>query len=197
MTLIICLIGLLITISLATYCVGKALDIKFKDDYTFVKHTGNGFGDTSWEDTIYAPIIKAVENSSDEKKESSDKHFQYTSLGAFIVFPFVITVKILLTIGKVFHLSYTAVNIIVWYMLFPLAWAAILDYKLHRLILSPMWLLLCIGIIALQRKQFNQFCDTLFKLSQVFIASFGNYYKWSVIICLLVPFLITVILLIA
>ena len=197
MTLIICLIGLLVTISLAAYWVGKALDNKFKDDYTFVNHTGNGFGDTSWEDTKYTPTIKVVENNFEEKKESCDNHFQYTSLGAFIVFPFVITVKVLLAIGKVFHLSYTAVNIIVWYMLFPLAWAAILDYKLHKLILSPMWLLLCIGIIALQRKLFNQFCDMLFKLSQVFIASFGNYYKWSVIICLLVPFLITVILLIA
>lgn len=39
-----------------------------------------------------------------------------------------------MAIGKVFHLSYNAVNIIVWYMIIPLAWAAILDYKLHKMI---------------------------------------------------------------
>lgn len=113
----------------------------------------------------------------------------------FVTVLFTFTVKILLETGKVFHLSYNAVNIIIWYMILPLGWAAILDYKLHRLILSPMWLLLCIGIIVLQRKKFNQFCDTMFKLSQIFISSFGNYYLWSVIICLLVPLLITSLLL--
>ena len=112
-----------------------------------------------------------------------------------IIFLFAQTVKVLLFIGKVFHLSYNAVNIIIWYMILPLGWAAILDYKLHRLILSPMWLFLCIGIIVLQRKKFNQFCDTMFKLSQIFISSFGNYYLWSVIICLLIPLLITLVLL--
>lgn len=196
MTLIICLIGLLITILLAAYCIGKALDIKFKDDCTFTNHTGNGFSDSSWGDTIYMTMVKAIENRYDKKDESYNNRFQYTLLGAFIIFPFVLTVKVLLFIGKLFHLSYNAVNIIVWYMLLPLVWTAILDYKLHKIILSPMWLLICIGIIILQRKKFNQFCDTLFKLSQVFIASFGNYYKWSVIICLLVPLLITVVLLI-
>ena len=69
-------------------------------------------------------------------KKNRDTNFQYVPLGAIIAFPFAITVKILLAIGKVFHLSYNAVNIIVWYMLLPLAWAAILDYKLHKLILS-------------------------------------------------------------
>ena len=109
----------------------------------------------------------------------------------FVTVLFTFTVKILLAIGKVFHLSYNAVNIIIWYMLLPLGWTVILDYKLHRLILSPIWLLLCIGIIVLQRKKFNQFCNTMFRLSQIFIASFGNYYLWSVIICLLIPLVIT------
>ena len=127
--------------------------------------------------------------------KNKNTNFQHVPWGALIVFPFTLTVKILLTIGKVFHLSYNAVNIIVWYMIIPLAWAAILDYKLHKIILSPMWLLLCLGIIILQRKKFNQFCDTMFRLSQIFISSFGNYYLWSVIICLLLPILITAVLL--
>ena len=127
--------------------------------------------------------------------ENKNTNFQYIPLGSFINIPFTLTVKILLAIGRVFHLTYNAVNIIVWYMLLPLAWVGILDYKPHKLILSPLWLLLCISIVILQRKKFNQFCDTMFKLSQIFIASFGNYYLWSVIICLIVPLLITAVLL--
>ena len=127
--------------------------------------------------------------------KNKNTNFQYIPLGSFINIPFTLTVKILLAIGRVFHLTYNAVNIIVWYMLLPLAWVGILDYKPHKLILSPLWLLLCISIVILQRKKFNQFCDTMFKLSQIFIASFGNYYLWSVIICLIVPLLITAVLL--
>ena len=95
--------------------------------------------------------------------------------------PFAITARVLLQVGKLLHLSYNAVNIIVWYMLLPLAWAAILDYKLHQVLFAPVWILFCIGIIVLQRKQFNKFCDLMFRLSQEFILSFGNYYLWSVI----------------
>lgn len=116
---------------------------------------------------------------------------------ALVKVPFALTAKALLQMGKVFHLSYNAVNIIVWYMLLPLAWAAILDYKLHQLLFAPTWLLLCLGCIFLQRKRFGKFCDTLFKLSQVFILSFGDYCLWSVLICLLVPVVITAVLLIA
>lgn len=114
-----------------------------------------------------------------------------------VTVPFNLTVKVLLFIGKVFHLSYNAVNIIIWYMIFPMFWMAILDYKLHRILFVPIWLLLCFGLGYVQRKKFNRFCDLLFKLSQEFILSFGNYYLWSVIICLLVPLLITIALLIA
>ncbi len=114
-----------------------------------------------------------------------------------VTVPFVLTARGLLTIGKALHLSYNAVNIIVWYMLLPLAWAAILDYKLHQVLFAPTWLLLCIGCIVIQRKRFNKFCDTLFRLSQIFILSFGDYYLWSVLICLLVPVVITIVLLIA
>ena len=114
-----------------------------------------------------------------------------------VTVPFNLTVKVLLFIGKVFHLSYNAVNIIIWYMTFPMFWMAILDYKLHQILFVPIWLLLCLGLGYVQRKKFNRFCDLLFKLSQEFILSFGNYYLWSVIICLLIPLLITIALLIA
>lgn len=78
-----------------------------------------------------------------------------------VTVPFNLTVKVLLFIGKVFHLSYNAVNIIIWYMIFPMFWMAILDYKLHRILFVPIWLLLCLGLGYVQRKKFNRFCDLL------------------------------------
>ena len=114
-----------------------------------------------------------------------------------VTVPFDLTVKVLLFIGKVFHLSYNAVNIIIWYMIFPMFWMAILDYKFHRILFVPIWLLLGLGLGYVQRKKINRFCDLLFRLSQEFILSFGNSYLWSVIICLLIPLLITIALLIA
>lgn len=114
-----------------------------------------------------------------------------------VIMPFAITAKTLLYIGKRCHLTYNAINIIVWYVLLPLPWAGILDYKLHQLIFAPFWILLCIGIGIVQHKRLNKFYDELFKLSQMFILLFGNYYLWSVVICLLIPVLITIVLLIA
>ena len=110
---------------------------------------------------------------------------------------FSVTAKTLLHVGMLFHLTYNAINVIVWYALLPLAWAAILDYKLHQIFFAPCWALLCIGVGILQRKQFNNFCNELFKLSQQFIILFGNYCTWSVIICLLIPIAITILLLLA
>ena len=111
--------------------------------------------------------------------------------------PFIITAQTLLYIGRKFHLTYTVINIIVWYALLPLLWAGILDHKLHQFLFAPSWFLLCMGVGIMQRKKFNTFCDELFKLSQQFILLFGNYYLWSVIICLLLPLLVTAVLLIA
>lgn len=114
-----------------------------------------------------------------------------------VTVPFALTARSLLLVGKACHLSYNAVNIIVWYMLLPLLWSAILDYKLHQVLFAPTWFLLCLGCIIIHRKRFNKFCDTLFRLSQIFILSFGDYYLWSVLICLLVPIVITTVLLVA
>lgn len=118
-------------------------------------------------------------------------------LKTLVVIPFALTYKALVAIAKLFHLTYNAINIIVWYALLPLLWAGILDYKLHQVLFLPTWLLLCIGTGIMQRRKFNTFCDELFRLSQQFIMLFGNYYIWSVIICLLIPICITIVLLIA
>lgn len=100
------------------------------------------------------------------------------------------TAEMLIWAGRTFRLSYNEANIIVWYMFLPLLWAAILDFRLHRMLLAPTWLLLCAGVVCYRR--FGKLCDRLFVLSQRFILLFGDYYLWSVIICLLLPVLITV-----
>lgn len=123
------------------------------------------------------------------------KNFKLATLLVFL--PFAITARALFKIGRVCHISYNAINIIVWYMILPLVWAGILDYKLHQVLFAPAWLLLCIGVGIIQRKNFNLFCDKLFKISQLFILLFGNYYLWSVIICLIIPIVITTLLIIA
>lgn len=117
------------------------------------------------------------------------------TLYLFFILVFDLTVRGLLEIGKILHLSYKEVNVIIWYMLLPLLWAAILDHKLHQVLFAPIWLMLCLGCIVVQHKRLYGFCNTLFRLSQEFILSFGMYYLWSVIICLLVPIGITTILL--
>lgn len=122
------------------------------------------------------------------------KNFSSYLYSILVDIPFALTVKVLMQIGELLHLSYNAVNIIVWYMLLPLAWAAVLDYKLHQILFAPVWFLLCTGTVVYQRKQFNKFCDILFRLSQEFILVFGNYYLWSVIICLIIPLLLTFLL---
>lgn len=114
-----------------------------------------------------------------------------------VVIPFALTYKALVCIAKLFHLTYKAINIIVWYALLPLLWAGILDHKLHQVLFVPAWAIFCIGVGILQRKQWNKFCDTMFRLSQEFIILFGNYWLWSVLICLLLPAIITIVLLMA
>lgn len=45
MVLIVCFFILLISLLVGAYCVGKGLDIKYKDDYLFTHHPSNTFGE--------------------------------------------------------------------------------------------------------------------------------------------------------
>lgn len=110
---------------------------------------------------------------------------------------FGLTVLILRLIAKVIYLSYNEVNVIVWYMALPILWAVMLDYKLHIIAFSPLWLASCIALAIIQRKRFKKFCDNLFTISQMFLLNFGNYYISSVIVCLIIPIAFTVILALA
>lgn len=58
MSVIICLIGLLLSLALAVLGIGKGLDYKYKDECSFIYYRGNGFCDIYDPDPNYKPIIK-------------------------------------------------------------------------------------------------------------------------------------------
>lgn len=65
MILGICLLILLITVFLAAYFIGKALDLKYKDDHLFTNISGNGFGYSFTDDKDEFVIKDKIDN---EKK---------------------------------------------------------------------------------------------------------------------------------
>lgn len=101
--------------------------------------------------------------------------------------------KSLQSIARILHLSYNEINIIVYYLLIPLSWCIMSDcligMPITTLLLVAVW-----AVIFLKVKSFSEWCDKGFKLSQRFICFFGEYVKYSVIICVFIPVLIYVVL---
>ena len=101
--------------------------------------------------------------------------------------------KSLQSIARILHLSYNEINIFVYYLLIPLSWCIMLDcligMPITTLLLVAVW-----AVIFLKVKSFSEWCDKGFKLSQRFICLFGEYVKYSVIICVFIPVLIYAVL---
>ena len=87
-------------------------------------------------------------------------------------------------------LTYNEVNILVYYLIIPLTWTVMLDLILCKPITPPLLILVWVGIFIATRGQFRQWCDKAFVLSQHFIRFFGEYVKYSVVICVIVPIII-------
>ena len=107
--------------------------------------------------------------------------------------------NIFIWLSKKTHLSYNAVNIIVYYMLVPLTWAMMLDFVLHCWpVLTIIWLTFCLFVSCIHRHHVESFCDMIFKRSVEFLMWFQHvgwdYYKASVIICVMVIALIYLVL---
>ena len=96
--------------------------------------------------------------------------------------------------AKALHMTYNEINIIVYYLIIPLSWCIMLDYIIGLPITTPIWILLWIYIIWSKRKFFKEWCDAAFKLSVDFLLKFQrigwNYWKASVIICVVIPLII-------
>ena len=102
--------------------------------------------------------------------------------------------------GKLLHLTYNEVNILAYYLLIPLLWCILIDYNVIKFpILTILLILLWTYIFITKRKFFSKWCDIVFDLSVIFLLKFQkigwNYYKSSVIICVIVPIIITILLL--
>ena len=97
------------------------------------------------------------------------------------------TVKILFFIVAKTKIPYRALNILIWYVILPAFWL---------FLISPISSIIYLfGWFLALRVNFHKKCDKLFYKSQKIILFFGDYTLWSVIICLIVPLIITVILL--
>ena len=107
---------------------------------------------------------------------------------------FKVVANTLLVIARKTGLTYNEVNILVYYLLIPLTWTVMLDFILRMPITTPLLLLAWMGIFIATRGRFRQWCDKAFVLSQQFIRFFGEYVKYSVVICVIVPIIIYVIL---
>jgi uncharacterized membrane protein required for colicin V production len=95
--------------------------------------------------------------------------------------------------AKITTLTYTEINIIVYYFLIPFSWLALLDKIFGFHYLKIGFAILCFVFIIWCRN-FKQFSDWLFDKSVNFLNYFNrwgsNYIASSVWICVVVPILI-------
>ena len=131
----------------------------------------------------------------DIEKKKKMKKLKASSIPALTILGvFGIVAASLRLMAKALHMTYNEINIIVYYLIIPLSWCIMLDYIIGLPITTPIWLLLWIYIIWSKRKFFKEWCDAAFKLSVDFLLKFKrigwNYWKASVIICVVIPIII-------
>lgn len=114
-------------------------------------------------------------------------------MGSIINKIFYFIAEILVILSQKFNITYNEINILTYYIFIPLIWAIILDISIEFPLFSPILIIFYI-IISLCIKDFSLFCDNLFYKSQKFIMFFGDYVIWSVIICVIIPIIITALL---
>ena len=99
-------------------------------------------------------------------------------------------------IAKLTEATYNEVNIIVYYLLIPLSWAAMIDYITKMPFLSIMYIIAWILFLWKDPMKFQERCDWAFMKSVDFLLWFKkigwNYVVSSVIICVVIPILIFV-----
>lgn len=135
------------------------------------------------------------------KKQIRMKKLKASSISVFTILGVFGAVALALKVmAKALHMTYNEINIIVYYLIIPLSWCVMIDYIIGLPITTPIWILLWIYIIWSKRKFFKDWCDAAFKLSVDFLLKFKrigwNYWKASVIICVVVPLIIYAVLII-
>ena len=99
-------------------------------------------------------------------------------------------------IAKLTGATYNEVNIIIYYLLIPLSWAAMVDYITKMPFLSVMYITAWVIFLWKDPMKFRDRCDWAFMKSVDFLLWFKkigwNYVVSSVIICVVIPLLIYV-----
>ena len=99
-------------------------------------------------------------------------------------------------IARLTGATYNEVNIIVYFLLIPLSWAAMIDYIARLPFLSLLFIMTWIIFLWKDRMKFRDRCDWAFNKSVDFLLWFKrigwNYVVSSVIICVVIPILIYV-----
>lgn len=97
-------------------------------------------------------------------------------------------------IAKLTGATYNEVNIIIYYLLIPLSWAAIIDYITKMPFLSIMYVIAWVIFLWKDPMKFRDRCNWVFIKSVDFLLWFKkigwNYVVSSVIICVIIPILI-------
>ncbi len=97
-------------------------------------------------------------------------------------------------IAKVTGMTYNEVNIIVYYLLIPLSWTAMVDYITKMPFLSIMYIIAWLIFLWKDPMKFRDRCDWAFDKSVDFLLWFKkigwNYIVSSVIICVVIPALV-------
>ena len=97
-------------------------------------------------------------------------------------------------IAKVTGMTYNEVNIIVYYLLIPLSWTAMVDYITKMPFLSIMYIIAWLIFLWKDPMKFRDRCDWAFDKSVDFLLWFKkigwNYIVSSVSICVVIPALV-------
>ena len=97
-------------------------------------------------------------------------------------------------VAKLTGATYNEVNIIVYYLLIPLSWAAMVDYITMMPFLTPMYIFAWVIFLWKDQMKFRDRCNWAFDKSVEFLLYFKkigwNYIVSSVIICVVVPILV-------
>ena len=113
---------------------------------------------------------------------------------------FKIVADALLGLSRHTGLTYNEINIILYYLVIPMTWAALLDkaFRFHWIKLGFLCGAAIVVGVAVIVFGFSAASDRLFDASAEFLGSFSpvgmNYVQASVVVCVVVPIIIYVVL---
>nr|WP_321227903.1 hypothetical protein [uncultured Psychroserpens sp.] len=110
---------------------------------------------------------------------------------------FELTYEFLIFLSRITGFSYKEINIIIWFIIIPMSWLFLID-KIKGKHYFKIGFSAIVILVLLFIKDFSESSNRLFDVSADFLRGFNpvgmNYTEASVIICLLVPLIVSVVL---